>query len=220
MNPLRFRLDFVNDPLDIGRIGDVGGIAVGRSTGIADRLQRRLQALQGARNTGHRRSAGGQLDRDRPADASRCARHQRNLPRQIDATARGSCARSLGHDRHILGDWSRPLNAGRQSARSRPNSSQTRTALQHKISRMLVIIRAVDRQQPQKPAAQLRPGVSPICPILPGFSPHISCVGRRCDGSQRRSSHLPFYRAGMLVHGVLRSMRLSSPVRTRPGPIS
>ncbi len=108
MNPLRFRLDFVDDPLDVGRIGDIGGITVGRPAGIADGLERRLQAFQRTRHTGHRRSAGGQLDRDRPADAPRCARHQRNLPRQIDATARGSCARSLGHDLHILGEGPSP----------------------------------------------------------------------------------------------------------------
>ena len=29
-----------------------------------------------------------------------------------------------------------------------------------------------------------------------------------------------FYRAGMVVQGTSRSIRLSNPVRTRPGPIS
>ena len=40
------------------------------------------------------------------------------------------------------------------------------------------------------------------------------------DSGLLRQIAVSFYRAGTLVHGTLRSMRLSRPVRTRPGPIS
>ena len=61
-----------------------------------------LQTVERAGHAGDRRSASGQPDRDRPADAPRRARDQRHLARQIDSTARGSSARALGHDRDIL----------------------------------------------------------------------------------------------------------------------
>ena len=46
MNPLEFRLDLVDNPLDILGVGDVDGIAFGRAAGFADRLQAFLQALR------------------------------------------------------------------------------------------------------------------------------------------------------------------------------
>ena len=52
--------------------------------------ERRFQAFQRPGHAGDGRAAGGQLDRDRPADAARGAGHQRHLARQIDATARGA----------------------------------------------------------------------------------------------------------------------------------
>ena len=94
MNPLEFRLDLVDDALDVGRIGDVGGVPLGGPAGLADRLEGRFQALQGPRHARDRRPAGRQPDRDRPADAARGARDQRHLTRQIDATARRN-SRSL-----------------------------------------------------------------------------------------------------------------------------
>src|SRR5208337_3243324 len=40
------------------------------------------------------------------------------------------------------------------------------------------------------------------------------------EPSSSTVGHVSFYRAGIFVHGVLRSMRLSRAVKTRPGPIS
>jgi hypothetical protein len=107
MNLLGFRLDLVDNALDVSRIGDIGGVAVGGATGRSDGFQGRLQPLKGPRDAGDRRSGGSHSDRDRPANAARGARDQRHLSRQIDATACRTRDRSVGHDRDILwiSDW-------------------------------------------------------------------------------------------------------------------
>jgi hypothetical protein len=61
-----------------------------------------LQPLKGPRDTSHRRSAGSQSDRDRPSNASRGTRDQRDLAGQIHPTTCRTRDRSLGHVRDIL----------------------------------------------------------------------------------------------------------------------
>ncbi len=102
IDPLEFRLNFVDDPLDVGRIGDIGGITVGGPPGVSDGLEGRFQPVEAACHARDRRPARRQSDRDRLADATRCTRDQRDPPRQIDATPRRDSSLSIGHDRHTF----------------------------------------------------------------------------------------------------------------------
>ena len=101
MNLLEFRLNLLNDPRDIGSVGDATRKPLGGASGGSNRFEGHLEPLQAPGNTRDLRSTGRQADGDGAADTPGSAGHEGVLAVQIDR-ATGFRRVSLGHVRRIL----------------------------------------------------------------------------------------------------------------------